>query len=111
MAEIIKGCMFDDLARDYHAFFQYGPGAMRWSFDEGRRVLRFLAPPVGRTNPWARFETARIFCRRSATDWSQPGEVLGWDGNVVKPTFNPSIWLYDRKGWHGWIQRGDLVTA
>ena len=33
------------------------------------------------------------------------------DGNIERPTLKPSIWLRDRKGWHGYITEGNLVTA
>ena len=104
--------MFRDLHADYSAFFQHGIGAMCWSFDaEGRRELWFIAPcDAPESKGW---EVARIYCERSANDWAKPGPgpVSGWDGNVERPTFNPSIWLRDRKGWHGFIRDGDLHDA
>ena len=106
--DVIPGRMFADMFEDYDAFFVYGPGAMCWSKDEeSRRTLWFLAPSMrGR-----RFDTARIYTETDGKDWCSPGSVQGWDGNIEKPTFNPSIWLHDRKGWHGWITAGNLVTA
>ena len=44
----------------------------------------------------------------TSASWSR---ISGWDGNLERPTFNPSIWLHDRKGWHGFIREGDLVDA
>ena len=92
------------------AFFAYGIGAMQWEVDgEGRRVLWFLAPAVGGESD--RPELARIYTMNDGKNWCEPGSVNGWDGNEDRPTFNPSIWLLDKQGWHGWIKNGDLVTA
>lgn len=110
MSEPIRGRMFRDLHADYDAFFDYGPGAMVWERDEeGRRVLFFLAPPCAESR--SRFDTARIYCERSENDWARPGPVSGWDGDEARPTFEPSIWLLECRGWHGFIRRGDLYTA
>ena len=106
---MIPGRMFRDGFEDYQAFFNYGAGAMCWSKDEeGRRVLWFLAPNV---TGFHRPDLARIYMKRSATDWCQPGDVDAWDGNLECPTLQGSIWLHDRRGWHGWITDGNLVTA
>ena len=43
--------------------------------------------------------------------WTTPGDVNGWDGNEDLPTFNPSIWVNNRKGWHRFLQRVQLVEA
>ena len=96
--------MFQDLHADYDAFFEYGIGAMCWRFDpEDRRMLYFIAP--------GNYGVSRIYTKRSETDWTVPGDVDGWDGNLERPTFQPSIWLIDRKGWHGFIREGNLVTV
>ena len=92
------------------AFFDYGIGAMQWGKDsEGRRVLWFLAPSVEEDSDGP--ELARIYTMNDGKNWSHPGNVVGWDGNEDRPTFNPSIWLRDRQGWHGWIKNRNLVTA
>ena len=107
---VTKGRVFPSLWEHYDAFFAYGPGAMAWEEDkEGRRVLYFLAPP--RPGWVCRFETARIHTETDGKDWTNPGPVKGWDGNIERPTFSPSIWLSDRKGWHGFIRNGDLHSA
>lgn len=105
LGEVFKG----KVVSDYDEFFKYGIGAMQWSRDnEGRRVLWFLAPDItGR----AKFEVARIYTETDGEFWNNPGTVEGWDGNEERPTFDPSIWLLDKKGWHGFIRNGDLVTA
>ena len=89
-------------------FFDFGIGAMEWGRDEHGRVLSFLAPDVTGERPW---EFARIYMMRSKEDWAVPGPVNGWDGNEGRPTLKGSVWLLDKKGWHGWIRNGDLVTA
>ena len=101
--------MFRDLHDDYHAFFDYGIGAMCWRVDEdGTRFLVFLAPddlcPSGYT-------VVRIRVMTDGKDWTHPGPVSGWDGNLERPTFNPSIWVANKKGWHGYIRDGNLVDA
>ena len=100
--------MFQDLQEDYNAFFDYGLGAMCWRRRYAQRALYFLAPCH---NALLRFEGAMILTMMDGTDWTHPGDVSGWDGNIERPTFHPSIWLGDRMGWHGFIQAGDLVDA
>lgn len=106
---IHPGFMFRDAIADYETFFDYGIGAMCWSFDaEARRELYFLAPcpdaPRG-------FEVARILTMTDGKGWTHPGAVSGWDGNLERPTFTPSIWLRNRSGWHGFIRNGNLEDA
>ena len=102
-----KGKMFPEL--DYQAMTAYGIGAMCWRIDgEGDRWLQFVAPNPARKSGWM---IAAIRTMRSAHDWGIKGDVNGWDGNLEKPTFNPSIWLCDREGWHGFIRNGDLIDA
>ena len=48
---MIKGKMVRDLHEDYDAFYEHGIGAMCWCIEDGKRVLYFLAPPVGYENP------------------------------------------------------------
>ena len=100
--------MFLDLHEDYDAFFAYGLGAMCWRRRHDQRALFFLAPCH---NALVRFEGALILTMTDGSDWTVPGDVNGWDGNIKSPTFHPSIWLGDRMGWHGFIQEGDLVDA
>ena len=105
---MIPGKMFREA--DYDPFFAYGPGAMMWSEDkEGRRQLWFLAPPDPGSSQ--RFATARIYTNSNGKDWCVPGDVNGWDGNEERPTLHPSIWLHDRRGWHGFVREGNLHTA
>lgn len=112
MAERIKGRLFRNLHEDYQAFFDYGPGAMCWATEEGHRVLWFLALPPADNPRGVRFEVARIYpAGHAENNWAAPGPRNGWDGNVERPTLHPSIWLNDRRGWHGWIKGGDLETA
>ena len=91
-------------------FFAHGIGAMRWSVGPRYRWLEFLAPDVERASADGNV-LACICTTTDGANWSCPGDVSGWDGNVEKPTFSPSIWLRDRKGWHGYIRNGDLYTA
>ena len=103
VGKVVQGKMFSDTLADYDAFFEFGPGAMCWSADEqNRRTLWFIAPDG---------VTARIYANRSKDDWAVPGDVIGWDGDISRPTFTPSIWLNNKKGWHGFIQKGDMVSA
>ena len=74
-----------------------------------RVALYFIAPPTGYPN--MKFNMGRIYTMTDGKDWTHPGDISGWDGNIERPTFNPSIWLSDRKGWHGYIQDGNLVDA
>ena len=113
------GRLFGDLdvggfesTAEYDAFFEYGVGAMCWKQDpEGRRQLLFYAPwPEPYQNGVRGFCTL-IYCQTDGQDWKVPGPVNGWNGNAERPTFQPSLWLLDRQGWHGFIVDGDLVTA
>ena len=110
--------MFPSLGTHYDEFFAHGVGAMTWTHDiEGRRQLVFLAPAVGFdgegmfAGSGMRFHGAKIYCETDGKDWTHPGDVRWWDGNLERPTFAPSIWLHDRKGWHGFIRAGDLHDA
>lgn len=97
--------MFRDVLADYDAFFAHGPGAMCWGFDkQGRRMLHFLAP-ADAPRGW---EAACIYCQTNGRDWTVPGHVNGWDGDLERPTFHPSVWLRNKRGWHGYIERGNL---
>ena len=94
-------------------FDSHGIGAMCWSFDEdGTRVLWFIAPRVppipGRQRQQ---EYARLYTTRDDKLWRKGGPIKGWDGNEERPTFTPSIWLNDKKGWHGFIRAGNLSDA
>lgn len=109
---MILGKMFQD--RDSDGFFAHGIGAMSWDFDivNGKRCLWFLAPLVPPPYPGSRaYDLACIYTETDGEDWTHPGPVQGWDGDLVSPTFSPSIWLFDRKGWHGYIRNGNLETA
>ena len=101
--------MVRDLHEDYDAFYAHGIGAMCWCTEEGRRVLYFLAPPTGYPN--MKFNMGRIYTMTDGQDWTNPGDVSGWDGNIERPTFHPSIWLSDKRGWHGYLTAGNLIDA
>ena len=88
---------------DWNSFDTYGVGAMKWSYDpDGTRVLWFRAPDN---------DCARIYTTRDDEYWCKGGRIVGWDGNVERPTFTPSIWLREKRGWHGFITNGDLHDA
>ena len=87
---------------DYDAFFAYGPGAWFWRIIEAHRAFYFIPP--GNHTP------ARIWCDHVPDNWARRGSVLGWDGNVEQPTFQPSI---DHApgtpiAWHGFIKAGNF---
>ena len=100
--------MVPDLHEDYDAFYAHGIGAMCWRRRHEQRALYFLAPCQHSSRG---FTGATILTMTDGKYWTTPGDVSGWDGNLERPTFDPSIWLRDRKGWHGFIQDGDLVDA
>ena len=106
---MIKGRMLE--CGDWEGLHAHGVGAMFWDIVQGNRVLYFLAPPVGDQNPECKFHLGRIYTMTDGKDWTHPGDVSGWDGNLEQPTFTPSIWLRNRKGWHGYITAGNLVDA
>ena len=104
------GRMFEKRDPDFDV---YGIGAMCWSHDEdGTLVLFFIAPRIptipGRERQQ---EYVRLYTTRDGENWRKGGPINGWDGNIDCPTFTPSIWLKDKKGWHGFIQDGNLVDA
>ena len=112
MNDVYPGRTFRDLHEDYDAFFEYGIGAMRWRLDKaGRRKLIFIAPEIDPEPGRKPGICTEIYTMTDGEDWKVPGPVQGWDGNLERPTFNPSIWLLDRKGWHGFIKNGDLHTV
>lgn len=52
-----------------------------------------------------------LYVDRQPDNWSAPGHVRAWDGDEDYPTLTPSIWVNDRKGWHGFLTKGVLVDA
>ena len=100
--------MFGDLHEYYDAFFAYGLGAMCWRRRHEQRALYFLAPCQHGSRG---FDGAMILTMTDGKDWTTPGDVSGWDGNLERPTFHPSIWLMDRKGWHGYMKAGRLEAC
>ena len=107
---IHRGRMFKEADQGFDA---YGVGAMCWSQDDdGTPVLWFIAPRIppmpGRQRQQ---EYARLYTTRDEELWRKGAPINGWDGNVERPTFTPSIWLNDKKGWHGFIRDGDLHDA
>ena len=88
----------------YDAFFSYGPGAMAWTTHPDR-ALWFLAPGVACP--------LLILPMHAAGNWTKPGDVPGWDGNIPATTFHPSIHFRgsaDEGAWHGYIIRGQLYS-
>ena len=99
-------------------FYEYGIGAMHWVvLDSGNRGLWVIFPY--KKQPSGPFKTgwevALIYCNHADNNWAKPGVCGGWDGNLERPTFKPSIDNTCRgkfpDAWHGWIQGGDLKTA
>ena len=50
-----------------------------------------------------------LYTKREEHNWSAPGRVAAWDGDWNMPTLTGSVILPD--GWHGWIRRGEMVSA
>ena len=99
---------------DWTGFWAYGVGAMQWRSvrdpeDRGPiRVLFVLLPRIGMPEG----EPHMLYVERLPDDWAAPGQVKAWDGDVDRPTLNPSIQtLPVEGGWHGYITAGNLVDA
>ena len=113
----IQGKMFR-MWREYDAFWDYGVGAMSWAWVkdktdaedfEGRRALFVLVPHKDVRRP---FVPVQLYVDRAPDNWAEPGNVRGWDGDEERPTFTPSVQVLPRDtGWHGFIERGMLITA
>ena len=99
------GMLYDFNAENgYDRFFDHGPGAMAWTAGPPR-ALWFLVPGV--TCP------LMILTNHAPGEWTEPGDVPGWDGNLIAPTFFPSINFKgseEEGSWHGWIRHGQLYT-
>ena len=54
-----------------------------------------------------------LYMRREPGNWSAPGDVLGWDGDLDQPTLHPSMLVQSESGggWHGYLRAGVLVDA
>lgn len=100
--KIIPGKIFHEMDDD---FWDYGPGAMHWSTVNDRLVLWVVLP----NNPPFFSQLMLLYPRNNGSDWTQPGDVEGWNGDLESPTFHPSISV-PNLGWHGWIREGDLHT-
>ena len=61
-----------------------------------------------------RGEHVNLYMNREPNNWSAPGNVSGWDGNLDEPTLNPSIgvWNNDETAyvWHGFLRKGIMET-
>ena len=49
--------------------------------------------------------------RHHPKDWSAAGDDCGWDGNLDKPTLQPSIRLREgqKDFWHGHLTGGKFI--
>ena len=109
---MIQGKMF--LTDDWKGFWSHGVGAMQWRllFDQNGigpvRVLIVLLPRDG----MLRGDPHRLFVERQPDNWSCPGPVKDWDGDLERPTLTPSIQTLPAEGgWHGYIRAGNLIDA
>ena len=76
--------------------------------------------PVDKGHPYG-FETILIYPMHQGKsekypkgNWARPGDQNGWDGNLQRPTFNPSIDCSSHGnggGWHGYIVRGRICDC
>ena len=98
----------------YDELWTVGIGAYLWSDifqgDHGiNRALVLLIPDV--PNRPNKAMPVHLYPNHEEGNWAAPGDVNGWDGNEEFPTFSPSIWVNNRRGWHGFLQCGQLVEA
>ena len=92
----------------YSAFYEYGIGAMRWSWNGiGNRRLHLLVPYMG--NGPDCMQALLLYMNHQEGNWAKEGIIVGWDGNEEKPTLQPSIHIPG--GWHGWVKEGNLITS
>ena len=97
--------MFTDIDKE---FWAYGIGAMCWKELDGLRALYIILPG------WEDEERpdtcpSALFVNHAPNNWAKPGEIEGWDGNIEKPTFTPSIHIPG--GWHGYLTEGELTLS
>ena len=55
-----------------------------------------------------------VYVRHAADNWSEGGDVKGWDGDLDAPTLSPSLLFKNASGedlWHGYLRRGEFVQA
>ena len=92
--------LFQDLWLDYYNFFAHGVGAAVWGADECHRALYVILPGDR--------AITRIFTMAEQGNWSAPGHRSGWNGDLERPTFKPSI---GTPNWHGYITHGELSAS
>ena len=92
-----RGRVFEDCVGD---FWDYGVGAMSWNWSSGYPRFLVVKLPDDR-------DVRVLYASHTPGDWSKPGDVQGWNGNLAQPTFKPSILAGE---WHGYITHGKLTS-
>ena len=89
-------------AQTYEAFFAqpFEPGRWWWTQLGVSLLLQW-----GRE----RGEHIMLYMMRQPDNWSAPGEVSGWDGDLERPTLHPSISVPGE--WHGYLRDGEMEDA
>lgn len=56
-----------------------------------------------------------LYTHRQPNNWSAPGDVNGWDGDLDHPTLSPSIGILNDDGssftFHGFLEKGVLRSV
>ena len=86
------------------AFWAEGSGAMSWTafpddFGQEWRALAVILPNE-RT-------ASLIFVSHAEGNWARRGPKFGWNGDLDRPTFKPSI---QGDSWHGYITHGEFTN-
>jgi len=55
-----------------------------------------------------------VYVRHADDNWSEGGNVKGWDGDLTTPTLSPSLLFRNADGeelWHGYLRKGEFVSV
>ena len=95
----------------YDKFFKDGVGNYAWDCLENIWCLLLLTPHKKRKNG----ELICIYPWHAENNWSQPGKKLGWNFNLRKPSFWPSIdgtcGGKHPDSWHGFFINGKFNSG
>ena len=78
------------------SFWNYGHGAMSWRIKAGG--YPFLLVIFTKSNGF--IENRMIYPFMSGKDWSKPGDICGWNGQIRYPSFYPSIYTGPNDVWY-----------
>lgn len=88
--------LYPEIGEEFWGAAVRGEGPLCWA--EPGKALYFAAPGDR--------ALSRLFMQHAEGNWAEEGPVLGFNGDLERPSLSPSIHAGD---WHGYIVRGELA--